>query len=237
MAPVVMLTDSGVSLIPAALSVYFNDEKYADRSVQHRKAILRLLYPAFRSAIRTYVDHRKNLEALRALGELAPIGVMWFDARGRGAHENEFFRRLMESDSERDRVRSEAASLARGIIYGPLHSSSSKRTSSEVHTKRGHYRMAATFIQDHTAPGPAIAVVVVERVEGRAMAARRLAEVYSFTRREIEIAELLRTGLSTKEIAAALGISVNTARRHLERIYLKLDVHTRASAAARLLDN
>jgi DNA-binding NarL/FixJ family response regulator len=54
------------------------------------------------------------------------------------------------------------------------------------------------------------------------------------TRREIEVAQLLRAGQSTSQIASELGISINTARRHVERILLKLDVHNRTAAAAKL---
>jgi DNA-binding CsgD family transcriptional regulator len=36
-------------------------------------------------------------------------------------------------------------------------------------------------------------------------------------------------------MGSKLGISVNTARRHIERILLKLDVHNRTAAAAKLL--
>jgi DNA-binding CsgD family transcriptional regulator len=35
-------------------------------------------------------------------------------------------------------------------------------------------------------------------------------------------------------MATILGISVNTVRRHVEQILLKLNVHTRTAAVARL---
>lgn len=43
--------------------------------------------------------------------------------------------------------------------------------------------------------------------------------------------ELLAKGLSNKEIASRLGISVSTVRFHVENIYAKLHVHSRTEAA------
>lgn len=52
--------------------------------------------------------------------------------------------------------------------------------------------------------------------------------------REAEIARLVARGLSNKQIAAALGISVWTVSTHLRRAYAKLDVHSRAGMVARI---
>ena len=46
------------------------------------------------------------------------------------------------------------------------------------------------------------------------------------TPREREILQLLAEGKSNKEIAALLGISVNTAEAHRANIMLKLDLHS-----------
>lgn len=45
--------------------------------------------------------------------------------------------------------------------------------------------------------------------------------------REIQVGKLWMEGYSAKEIAAALAISLNTAKVHLKSIYKKLDVHER----------
>ena len=50
------------------------------------------------------------------------------------------------------------------------------------------------------------------------------------TPRELEILKLLNMGLSRKEIADTLCISVNTAKKHLANIYSKLGVGTRDEA-------
>jgi DNA-binding CsgD family transcriptional regulator len=53
------------------------------------------------------------------------------------------------------------------------------------------------------------------------------------TAREAEVLDLLREGLTNREIARRLVISTGTVRTHVEHILGKLDVHNRAAAIAR----
>ena len=57
-------------------------------------------------------------------------------------------------------------------------------------------------------------------------------ESATLSRREQEILALLADGLVNKQIAARLGISTNTVKTHLELLFEKLDVTTRAEAVA-----
>ena len=56
------------------------------------------------------------------------------------------------------------------------------------------------------------------------------------TPREVETLDLIRRGLSNKEIGAILGISENTAKSHVKRVLVKLDVTDRAEAVAAAYD-
>lgn len=56
--------------------------------------------------------------------------------------------------------------------------------------------------------------------------------VSPLTVREREVLNLLARGLGPVEIGAALAISPKTVATHVEHIYAKLDVHTRAQAVA-----
>ena len=53
------------------------------------------------------------------------------------------------------------------------------------------------------------------------------------TARERQVLELLASGLGPVEIGAELSISPKTVATHVEHIYAKLGVHTRAQAVAR----
>jgi DNA-binding NarL/FixJ family response regulator len=56
------------------------------------------------------------------------------------------------------------------------------------------------------------------------------------TRRERDVSRLLCRGCSAKIIAAELGVSVHTVRRHMEHIYKKLDAQCRIVAVFRILE-
>lgn len=57
-------------------------------------------------------------------------------------------------------------------------------------------------------------------------------ESYNLTKREIEILEKVASGLTYNKIADQLFISAKTARKHIENIYQKLQVHSKLEAVA-----
>ena len=67
---------------------------------------------------------------------------------------------------------------------------------------------------------------LLERAEGRPVFESAL------TRRELEILTLVADGLSRDEIAKRLFISPKTVGTHTERIFRKLNVHSRAEAVS-----
>ncbi len=58
---------------------------------------------------------------------------------------------------------------------------------------------------------------------------------FNLTRREIDIAHLISIGMSNREIARKLFISVRTVQNHLRSIYHKAEVHNRTSLVSRLM--
>ena len=58
-------------------------------------------------------------------------------------------------------------------------------------------------------------------------------ECSSLSPRECGILELIGQGYSNKRVARALGITAETVKSHVKRVFMKLDVNTRAHAVAR----
>ena len=66
--------------------------------------------------------------------------------------------------------------------------------------------------------------------------ARRAGPVRDLTARELQIAELLAEGRTTREVAAAVFLSPKTVEYHLRHVYTKLDITSRDQLRARLPD-
>lgn len=76
-----------------------------------------------------------------------------------------------------------------------------------------------------------IAAKVMEYFKKQADAAPKLEE-YNLTEREKDILNRLIRGLGYKQIAGECGIARETINTHMKSIYRKLNVHSRAEAAA-----
>jgi DNA-binding CsgD family transcriptional regulator len=81
---------------------------------------------------------------------------------------------------------------------------------------------------------PAVAVIL-ERSQRVSPFLSLLAEQFQLTCRESESMELLCKGLSTKEIAAEMKISPNTAKAFLHLVMLKMGVQGRSGILGAIL--
>jgi DNA-binding NarL/FixJ family response regulator len=80
---------------------------------------------------------------------------------------------------------------------------------------------------------PMIARLLLDRIrppDAMPQTTRRPARALALSEREIEILRIVAKGLSLVEIAELLGISVNTVKTHVKRIYYKLAVNSRTEA-------
>ncbi|WP_069464334.1 LuxR C-terminal-related transcriptional regulator, partial [Actinacidiphila rubida] len=78
---------------------------------------------------------------------------------------------------------------------------------------------------------PAITRRLVERFAARDGGAEALhRDLAALTPRELEVLELLATGLSNAELAARFGLSEATVKTHVARILSKLNLRDRAQA-------
>lgn len=75
------------------------------------------------------------------------------------------------------------------------------------------------------------AVNAVLEASGHRVRRRDVRWVAGLTDREVEVLRLVARGLPTGQVARSLGISVRTADHHIESIYAKTGITTRAAAA------
>ena len=82
---------------------------------------------------------------------------------------------------------------------------------------------------------PYLAALVSARIHELAHELTGDADKPVLTRRESEVLQLAARGMSNKEIAAELGIWLQTVKSHLHGVYEKLDVRTRRAAVTKAL--
>jgi DNA-binding NarL/FixJ family response regulator len=78
---------------------------------------------------------------------------------------------------------------------------------------------------------------VVEAARGDDVARRRRAWPAGLTDRQVDVLRLVAQGLSNKQIARRLVVSPRTAEHHVQDIYLKIGVNSRAGAALFALEH
>jgi len=241
LAPIVLMADIAEGQFPAALTIYYDNERAAEPHALRRKQLLQLLAPSFCAGVRAYLNFGARRAALETLAESMGTGVMLVDVHGKRLYENRFLAELRSRDPEHERIRNELGHLAeRARLFAMQRSRSFESrvgATADVRTGLGAYRLSATAIESYGAGESPTILLLVERLRVRPLEAGELSSRFRLTTREIEVAHLLRTGLASREIAANLRISVNTARRHIEKILWKLNVHSRAAAASTLGGN
>jgi ATP/maltotriose-dependent transcriptional regulator MalT len=99
----------------------------------------------------------------------------------------------------------------------------------------GAFEIVDVVASESDARHDAEIVVVAKRVAATHVSAPSSADAIigpALTNREREILGLLADGLGNKQIASRLGISANTVKTHLELLFEKLSVSSRAEAVA-----
>jgi DNA-binding CsgD family transcriptional regulator len=85
----------------------------------------------------------------------------------------------------------------------------------------------------------AIRAVLVAAGHGEPAAptVRRAKHAGGLSRREVDVLRLAAKGLTTREIGERLFISAKTADHHIQHVYVKIGVSTRAAAALWAMQN
>jgi DNA-binding CsgD family transcriptional regulator len=232
-----LLVDDPTTGVASSLELHvtrFGTRAFGVRGV----AIMRLLLPCFRAGVAAV--HHGNaangglVELLNASGG----AIRAIDRWGRCVHETPRVATLLQDDPMRAEVLAGMAQLARHVAAV---SGSGKRREAaltapcalRVVTPSASYHLEATRVSAFSDRG-VVMLVSVQRLSPVPLPDAELSAQYRLSPREIAVARQISTGASTREIATGLGMSVHTARRHSEQVFLKLGVHTRAAVAAAL---
>jgi LuxR family transcriptional regulator, maltose regulon positive regulatory protein len=95
----------------------------------------------------------------------------------------------------------------------------------------GHDEAMADYVRALWAASAVSPAAVPEPTASQSEQKQQLEE--NLSSRELEVLNLMASGLSNREIAESLFISVGTVKCHAHNIYLKLDVQSRTQAIAR----
>ena len=191
-------------------------------SDQHA-ATARLLHPAFVAGVRVFALLRCARARLRATVDATGAACVVADRAGRVLHRTQALEAALGLEPERGRVADAAERLARAF-FGPA-----PVATAVLRTRRGRYRLTASEVTDGA---ESFVVILVEADRPRAAPAEVVAHRYGLTPRQAEVAVLLAERATNKEIAAALAVSVHTARHHVEAVLDRLGVRRADVATA-----
>ncbi|HEX6587896.1 MAG TPA: helix-turn-helix transcriptional regulator [Longimicrobiales bacterium] len=204
-------------------------------------SILRILRPAFHAGVETQrrfgAEHTQLLDLIDALNH--PVRVC--DLEGRRLHRSRALVEMVAQDPEGDaivRAVDEAIRTARmALCPGPSPDSGRMAPSVtfETRTSLARYSVVVSLCRNLPGAGDGVLLAAVDRCTAVPMREAELRQAFSLTKSEARVAVLIASGLPNADIAERLCISPHTARRHTERVLLKLGVRSRAEVATRIL--
>ncbi|HET7273315.1 MAG TPA: LuxR C-terminal-related transcriptional regulator [Rubrobacter sp.] len=189
---------------------------------------LRLMATAIGQALRAAFDRERA--AVSGAGKAGPeaSGVLMIAANGREQFRtpaaDTWLDLLRRSEAGSDRELPGAVSAAVAALRAGL--DGARHATVRAWTLAGPLRVEA-------APGDDRGAVSVVLTLERPSIPPELPVVWPMTQAERRVLELLVRGLSNRELAIELNVSVNTIQTHLSHAYEKLGVHNRSQLLAR----
>jgi DNA-binding CsgD family transcriptional regulator len=199
--------------------------------------LLGVALPAFEAGVRALARFSAHRERLARSFDASPVSALVMDFSGRILLRTSRLEQLLALDADKGMVEAamRRAILALAPVVGHKSASAPDRGSlCTVRTRRRSYRIQATTLVGSFESNGGVGVAWMETPTWMQPTDNQLNDHFQLTRREAEVARCLAAGRSNAEVAAALGVSIHTARHHVERVLRKLRIRTRASVGPRL---
>jgi DNA-binding CsgD family transcriptional regulator len=130
--------------------------------------------------------------------------------------------------------------IRRSLLRAQSVSSSQGATNSVIQFKSGRREyLCRAFLLDHEnkngiSNAAAVLIVIERRVSG-CLAVCQITQQFHLTHREEEVLTLLLQGLSSKEMAGRMQISLNTVKAFIRLVMIKMGASSRSEIAATVL--
>lgn len=204
-------------------------------------ATLRLIAPAFRSGMALRTDlHKKDGRLKSALDKCAD-GCALFTHTGVLLHRNPSLSALLDTSPETGVIVEEIERQVKDVVR--LFFSRNRlpgnftRATADCRSGGQLFRISTCTLDVGHSGAEASIMATVSPLSGEVNDSSthlRLQKFFGLTRREAEVALLLRSRMTNREIAVRLGMSEHTARHHTENILAKLGVSNRREIEARV---
>lgn len=206
--------------------------RFGDREIE----LLRLLLPAVKAGSETLLQWGRLQGELLDTLDRAGAAALIIDLHGGRVHRTRGLEAMLAADPERERLVAGIAEAAEPLrvaaAQGFCGAEPPQGCERVVATAFARYRVRLC-LRAGDVRSAARVVAGVERLTRIPHSETELRQWYSLTRAEVRVSALLADGRSNEEIARELCISPHTARRHTERILLKMGIRSRAEVAAR----
>jgi DNA-binding CsgD family transcriptional regulator len=207
-------------------------------------ALLALLAPPFQAGFEMLARLERSRVALASTFDMLSEGMFVFDAAAcRELHRNPALVAILSRDPEAGLVEYRARALARTLhgIHRWGARGHARRTENgalpgldDVRTACGCYSLRASVLPTALYAREQVVLVTVERHGIVLPTTALLRERFGLTPREAQVALRLAQGDSDAELARSLNVSPHTVRHHAERVFRKLQLHSRKALALRL---
>jgi len=204
-------------------------------------AFLGLLLPAFKAGVRDLVRYSHQRVSLSTHLDSLIEGIRIVDLDGRVIYQNPSFTSVVDGKPLEKKAEeaitgivSELSTLTRDR-HGNIMALAGAQVRREIVMDTSSYEVRGSFLGRELLGAEVRVAISLQRIASPAgLSDETLQKRFGLSEREIQVARCLARGDSTKEIALSCGMSPHTARRHTEKIFVKLGVRNRSQIGPKL---